>query len=302
MLKTDYYKIKHTIEECIELAKSKNGECLSIKYVNARTKLEWKCNKGHIWNATFNTIKKCWCPICGTVSMANKQKSGIEECRQFAINKNGRCLAIDYNNSDEKIEWECEYKHTWLASYSNIKHGGYWCPACAKNKKHTIEDCVKAANEKDGYCLSTIYENVHSKIIWKCKNEHIWAASFSSIYSNDTWCPTCIKQISKAQIKIYNELLKLNYDLEIILNDKETIKPFHFDIYIPELKIAIEYDGDYWHYSDWAIKNGSLERMAYKNEICEEFGIHLIRIRESHWNNDEAKELAKIIKIINNNL
>ncbi|CAI2198996.1 4160_t:CDS:2, partial [Funneliformis geosporum] len=31
------------------LAKAKNGKCLSDKYYDAHTKLEWQCEKGHKW-------------------------------------------------------------------------------------------------------------------------------------------------------------------------------------------------------------------------------------------------------------
>jgi len=30
-----------------QVAKKRGGKCLSEKYVNAKTKLEWECRKGH---------------------------------------------------------------------------------------------------------------------------------------------------------------------------------------------------------------------------------------------------------------
>ena len=45
------------------------------------------------------------------------------------------------------------------------------------------------------------------------------------------------------------------------------------DLYIPSLRIAIEYDGYQWHHNKLALD----ER---KGEICRRFGIRLIRIRE----------------------
>jgi hypothetical protein len=60
--------VRLTIEEMQEIAKSKGGECLSEKYVNAHSKLEWKCSRGHIWSATPSNIKKAsgvqYVPIC----------------------------------------------------------------------------------------------------------------------------------------------------------------------------------------------------------------------------------------------
>lgn len=48
-----------------EIAKRKNGKCLSKKYINSQTKLTWQCREGHIWKAIPNNIKNGkWCPYC----------------------------------------------------------------------------------------------------------------------------------------------------------------------------------------------------------------------------------------------
>lgn len=44
------------------------------------------------------------------------------------------------------------------------------------------------------------------------------------------------------------------------------------DVYIPSIKTAIEYDGEYWHQN--------VRRDEEKNQICREHGIQLFRIRE----------------------
>jgi hypothetical protein len=56
---------KLTIEQMQELAMLKGGECLSKTYVNANTKLKWKCEYGHTWETTLGKIKSgTWCPKC----------------------------------------------------------------------------------------------------------------------------------------------------------------------------------------------------------------------------------------------
>ena len=37
------------------------------------------------------------------------------------------------------------------------------------------------------------------------------------------------------------------YYPDLIENDRQLIKPYELDIVIPELKLAIEFNGDYWH-------------------------------------------------------
>lgn len=49
----------------IELARKRKGECLSTEYINAHTKLMWKCVHGHEWEAKPNNIHQGkWCPKC----------------------------------------------------------------------------------------------------------------------------------------------------------------------------------------------------------------------------------------------
>lgn len=59
---------KYTIQkinEANELAFEKKGCCLSNSYIDAHSKLNWKCILGHEWKAPFNRIKNGhWCPVC----------------------------------------------------------------------------------------------------------------------------------------------------------------------------------------------------------------------------------------------
>jgi len=59
------------IQEMDEIAKSRNGFCLSKKYFGVHVKLEWECgNCNHKWWATPHNIKNGhWCKICGIQNM-----------------------------------------------------------------------------------------------------------------------------------------------------------------------------------------------------------------------------------------
>lgn len=47
-----------------KLARARGGDCLSTEYLNNKTKLSWRCSKGHEWGAEPTTVKhsKTWCP------------------------------------------------------------------------------------------------------------------------------------------------------------------------------------------------------------------------------------------------
>ena len=117
------------IKEMQAIAKTRDGKCLSKKYVNASTKLEWECSKGHRWSSKPSHIKSSgsWCPECG----GSKQLT-IEEMRTIAKSHGGKCLSNKYVNAFTKLEWECSKGHRWMATPNHIKNRGTWCPQCWK--------------------------------------------------------------------------------------------------------------------------------------------------------------------------
>jgi hypothetical protein len=133
---------KLTIEEMHELVKNRNGKCLSKVYINANTKLTWKCEKGHEWNATPGHVRSGkWCPVCAGII-----PSTIEEMKDIALERGGKCLSEEYINAHIPLRWRCSEGHEWEATSNNIKKGT-WCPICARMKRkrktpNTLENNV----------------------------------------------------------------------------------------------------------------------------------------------------------------
>jgi len=123
---------KYTIEEIQNLANKRGGWCLSKQYKNIHAKLEWECEKGHIWESTLTSVRnsKSWCPHC-----AKGVKLTIDEAYRLAKSKSGQCLSIAYENHDQKLTWKCQKEHVWDALLTSVKHHGTWCPYCARRKK-----------------------------------------------------------------------------------------------------------------------------------------------------------------------
>ena len=114
---------KVTIEEIKKIALQRNGKCLSSRYITAKTKLQWQCEKGHQWESTPDSVKHgTWCPHCG-----GSLKLTIEEARNLATLRHGQCISDKYTNARTKLKWKCSDGHQWEATVDNIKHGS-WCP------------------------------------------------------------------------------------------------------------------------------------------------------------------------------
>jgi hypothetical protein len=136
--------IKKTIKEMRDIARSKNGKCLSKKYINDYSNLIWKCKNKHVWKATHSNIGRgTWCPTCAGLS-----KLSIKKMQLLATQHNGKCLSNKYINCKTRLTWKCEKGHMWNAIPSAIRLG-QWCPDCNSYRSELL--CKEYLTKKTGY-------------------------------------------------------------------------------------------------------------------------------------------------------
>lgn len=102
----------------------------------------------------------------------NNIKFAIEACHELAHLRGGFCLSSRYTHSRQLLLWKCCLGHIWEAVFYNVKRGT-WCKTCSASKandhrKLSIEECQLFAISKGGKCLSNIYPNSSSKLLWQC--------------------------------------------------------------------------------------------------------------------------------------
>lgn len=65
--KNDKYKKSFILAN--DIAKSKEGQCLSTEFINITFPMKWKCKNNHIWSAQLSRIKRGdWCKKCFELS------------------------------------------------------------------------------------------------------------------------------------------------------------------------------------------------------------------------------------------
>ena len=91
------------------------------------------------------------------------------------------------------------------------------------------------------------------------------------------------------QNQIY-EFIKSIYAGDVICDTRKVISPLELDIYIPDLRIAIEFDGLMFHSVSTIEEDRSLrgeimmkDYHKVKTDMCEELGIKLFHIFENEW-------------------
>ena len=110
--------------------------------------------------------------------------------------------------------------------------------------KKNLEYYAKCAQAKGGRCLSTEYKNNKTKYEWECHQGHRWRAKAGAIQCGN-WCPKCLHRQSKPE-KVILDLIQARLpDTQDRKRGLLSNKNFELDIYIPSIKKAIEFDGDF---------------------------------------------------------
>lgn len=203
----------------------KNGE-LKPENVPVRsiTKVWWKCNKGHTWQASvLSRTKEGYrgCPIC-----ANKLiVAGINDlattrpdlAKNWNYEKNGDLKPSDIAaGSNRKVWWKCEKGHEW----KTMPNCCGFCPYCINQKVWPGYNDLATINpklssewnyEKNGEKKpeNTLYGS-GKKVWWRCSEcAHEWQATVVS-RANGSGCPVCV---NKVVITGHNDLTTINPEL-----------------------------------------------------------------------------------------
>lgn len=92
-------------------------------------------------------------------------------------------------------------------------------------------------------------------------------------YFDDICCHMIQQKFSRPQLILKFLISKFFNNIIVLYDDRKAISPYELDVYLPELKLAFEYDGFYWH------KNKK-EKDKLKDCLCIQNNINLIRIKE----------------------
>lgn len=147
---------------------------------------------------------------------------------------------------------------------------------------------IECLNENDSISIKKTKE-----YRFKCLTcNHQWTQI--SFYPNCQKCnPPYYNGISNEEKEIH-EFLKLYFN-DLLFNQRNIIPNQELDIYIPSLKIAIEYNGLFWHseaggkFQDYHIN---------KTRECEKQGIQLIHIFSDEWLNKKDIVKSRLLNII----
>ena len=259
-------KNRLTTEEFIRKAKvihNNKYDYSKVEYIVNNEYVTIICPEHGEFTQTPNShLNGSGCPKCGNRKISESkvlsQETFITKC-EIIHNKKYDYSKVKYDGYKSQITIICP-THGEFKQLASDHINGHGCPICGiemskKNKSLTTEEFITKAKKLHG-------------------DKHLIGQE----------CPKCFNHLSHSEneiISYYQNILGIN---AIKHCDRSTISPYEIDIYVPELKIGIEYNGLRWYSEEFGKdKNYHLNKL----NLCKQEGIKLIQIFEDEYLNHE---------------
>ena len=300
-------KKRWTIDDFLHRAGEVHGnkyDYSKVEYVNNLTKVCIICPEhGEFWQTPLaHVLNKQGCPKCSGRNLG--QEEVIEKFKLVHGDKYDYSKVI-FNKMHSKVCIICpEHGEFWQTPSKHLL--GQGCIKCASEIKGRLnrlsrEEFIERANKvhKNAYIYDyTEYTRSSDKIKIICpKHGEFTQVAYDHLLGHG--CPHCANLVSRPEIEIYEFLSDIFGSGNVLMHNRNILgNGKEIDIYIPQLKLGIEYNGLRWHSEDFG--KTSMYHLS-KTEDCREKGIKLIQIFEDEYNYHKDIVYSKLKHLIKAN-
>ena len=281
--------------------------------VSGKEHIYCRCEYGHDFSQIANKMSQrkrddngiIFCPECHRLGIRRKpyierktykisfyDYCQMDDDRKYLLNEwnydDNIALGIDIKEigagSNKKVWWTCPKGHRYDMAISDRSKENGNCPFCRGRRVLVGSNDLESQYpdvaldwdyEKNELRPNEVIQHSSKKAHWKChKCGHEWIAQIGHRTSKTqpAGCPKCINHgMSRAEMCIYLSIKKYYPDTEY----RKKLFGSEFDIFIPSIKFAIEYDGEYFHNN--AIKQ---KKDDSKTSLMRENSIYFLRVKE----------------------
>ncbi len=267
------------------------GTTCTTEYINAKTAITLKCTNGHIRsiipsNLTTRGNGKV-CRECAGLHVAGAKSNDTFE--KEVTTKYPHVVKVSgYTWAKSVVELMCTNGHVWEAIASNLlsRSSDGTCPECTRrtsHNKHTLESIN--ARVKVHYPNLTVlqYDDMYGTVLDSTCGKTS-ETGLTNISMGRPWvCQHCTPHThgrSVMEIAV-EDFIRSNYTGWVVTSDRTILEGQELDIVLPDLGLAIEFDGTYYHREE--TKGRHYHRN--KTELVEAFGYQLIHLYDIEWIN-----------------
>lgn len=253
-------------------------------YKNNHTRITVRNNTcGHEYQINPNSLltkgSGADCKICNTTT--KEVKTQVLE----ALSKKDLILLEDYSSTYSKVlAQKITCGHEFKVDISSLIYKDCYtdCPICQNNTLKPTEEVLGILDINNlelvgAYLGSKFPITVRNKL---CNHEYTIPFPSNLFYNNKGGvCKICYPTSSKEEIEVLS-FIQEEYKGWVINNDRKMLEGKELDIVLPDLGIAIEYNGSYWHREtsarDKLYHLGKLEKVL-------EYEYALVTITDKEW-------------------
>lgn len=296
-------------------AKSVHGDKYDytlVKYTRSRDKVTIVCpSHGPFLQEAGKHLRGSGCPACGRAKAGRKPgqaRASTRPSRRDAFIARAKSVhgdkygydGIVYVNSKAPVHGiACPAHGPFSQLVTNHLNGG-GCPACGEARRResaAISPLEWASRfeavhgDKYDYGLVPPHVRAARPIDIVCKEHGVFSQA-PYVHAAGHGCPRCAHQVSRPEGELYAYLLGvLPKGTVVRRNVRDVIGPHELDLFVPEYRLAIEFNGTYWH--SHAKKPD--ERYHQKKALaCARAGVKLVHVYEHLWGARRDQYLALI--------
>lgn len=275
-----------------------------VKISTSKEKVEIICKQhGSFMQAPDHHMRGRGCPKCAVES---RTKISVETLDDFAKQASEIHQGFyDYTNSsfqglDDKVSMACPVHgefSTLARKHLREKRG---CPSCGQVRR-TKEACVSfqeffdQAVDRHGLRYSYVKTSLSSPsdlVTITCKQHGDFSATASG-HMRGQGCPKCRPKGSSPENELADFVESLGF--EVVRNCRSIISPLELDVVVPELRIAFEFNGIFWHSEQAGKKHWYHQQKTQKSRRA---GYRLFHVYESDWDFRRSEVQALISHIL----
>lgn len=293
------------IAKAEKIHSGENIDYSQVNYKNNRTKVKMiDPVYGEFWQTPSNHLKGQSHPMRKKEKISlSKRLTQDEIIKKFEEKHIGEGLdysKVKYINMHTKVcIIDPIYGEYWQEPVVHLKGCGHKARGIKKtiqSNTYTTEEFVRLSKKiyGDKYDLSKVnYERSQKKVCIICpQHGEFW--QYPDAFLQGKSCPKCGNHLSHAEDEIYDILVSKLGNENIKKNDRKAIG-LELDLYIPNMKFAIEFNGLRWHSELFKKdKNYHLNKL----EKCQKNGIRLIQVFEDEWISNKKIVISKILRAL----
>lgn len=256
-------------------------------------RMTWQCTShlDHVWDSPVQEIVRGYgCPLCAgyrVVVGVNDLATTHPHLKGMWHPSNPPMTDL-HEGSRTRVVLTCISGHTWSPVVRECARNGRGCPYCSGARVTPgVNDLATKYPElalewhpKNPARPNHVAPQSNKRVWWVCGKGHEWFVTPNDRVAHRTGCPHCARtNFSSDGEKALASWVGSVYTGDVVRNARSVVQGHELDIYLPDLNLALEFNGLYYHSSKFRSETYHRD----KTTDCVEKGVRLVHVWEHDW-------------------